>query len=64
MGTLNNIQANLLSQIRSLQVIVLKLDNLKDLFQKGNEWITDLNGQINVKINNSKDLKRNKKLPF
>ena len=49
-GNLNSIQSDLLSKFKHVNCIQLKISNLKELYHKGNAWMSDLNSRITLDL--------------
>ena len=50
-GVLDRIEADLFKSFRGLKNIDLRIYNLKELFQSGNEWMIYLNNDVSVDLN-------------
>ena len=55
-GCVINIDADLFKELGVLRRITFKLSNFRQLFHSGNRWMTSLNAELNVDLNNSRQV--------
>ena len=56
-GVINNIQADLFKYFGKIKSVDLLIDNLKDLFHRGNKWMMYLNNHVQVNLSNQTEIK-------
>ena len=57
-GILNSIKDDLFVEFSRLKLIQLKINNLKVFFHNENKWMTTLNKNVKVNLNNIKDVQK------
>jgi hypothetical protein len=58
-GSLNRIESGVLSHFEFLDVIIFRIDNLKEIFHQGNKWFKDLNKNVKVNLSDNNDVRNN-----